>query len=40
MNKHIKRGAAIYDLCRIGKAALTNEMLVVSTLGIEVCPIL
>lgn len=39
MKKPIKRVAAIHDLCGIGKAALTNVIPVLATLGIEVCPI-
>lgn len=39
MKKPIKRIAAIHDLCGIGKAALTNVIPVLATLGIEACPI-
>jgi pyridoxine kinase len=39
MKKPIKRVATIHDLCGIGKAALTNVIPVLSSLGIEVCPI-
>lgn len=39
MKKPIKRVAAIHDLCGVGKAALTNVIPVLSTMGIEVCPI-
>jgi pyridoxine kinase len=39
MKKPIKRVAAIHDLCGIGKAALTNVIPVLATLGVEVCPI-
>ncbi len=39
MKKPIKRVAAIHDMCGIGKAALTNIIPVLSTLGVEVCPI-
>lgn len=39
MKKPIKRVAAIHDICGIGKAAMTNVMPVLATLGIEVCPI-
>lgn len=39
MKKPIKRVAAIHDLCGVGKAALTNILPVLSTLGVEVCPI-
>lgn len=39
MNKPIKRTAVIHDLCGIGKAALTNVIPVLATMGIEVCPI-
>jgi pyridoxine kinase len=39
MKKPIKRVATIHDLCGIGKAALTNVIPVLATLGIEVCPI-
>lgn len=39
MKKPIKRIATVHTLCGIGKAALTNIMPVLSTLGIEVCPI-
>jgi len=39
MKKPIKRVATIHDLCGVGKAALTNVIPVLSTLGIEVCPI-
>ena len=39
MNKPIKRVATIHDLCGVGKAALTNIIPVLSTLGVEVCPI-
>lgn len=39
MKKPIKRVATIHDLCGVGKAALTNVIPVLATLGIEVCPI-
>lgn len=39
MKKPINRVATIHDLCGIGKAALTNIMPVLATLGVEVCPI-
>lgn len=39
MRKPIKRIATIHDMCGIGKAALTNIMPVLATIGIEVCPI-
>lgn len=39
MKKPIKRIAAIHDLCGVGKAALTNVIPVLATLGVEVCPI-
>lgn len=39
MNKPIKRAAVIHDLCGVGKAALTNVIPVLATMGIEVCPI-
>lgn len=39
MNKPIKRTAVIHDLCGVGKAALTNVIPVLATMGIEVCPI-
>lgn len=39
MNKPIKRAAVIHDLCGIGKAALTNVIPVLATMGIEACPI-
>ncbi|RII34510.1 pyridoxamine kinase [Clostridium chromiireducens] len=39
MKKPIKRVAAIHDLCGIGKAALTNVIPVLATLGVEVCPV-
>lgn len=39
MKKPIKRVATIHDLCGIGKAALTNIIPVLSTLGVETCPI-
>lgn len=39
MKKPIKRIATVHDLCGIGKASLTNIIPVLSTLGIEVCPI-
>ncbi|MBW6410587.1 pyridoxamine kinase [Clostridium weizhouense] len=39
MKKPIKRVAAIHDICGFGKAALTNIIPVLSTLGVEVCPI-
>ncbi len=39
MIKPIKRTAVLHDLCGIGKAALTNVIPILSTLGVEVCPI-
>lgn len=39
MNKPIKRAAVIHDLCGVGKAALTNVIPVLATMGIEACPI-
>ncbi|NRY62774.1 pyridoxamine kinase [Clostridium beijerinckii] len=39
MIKPIKRAAVLHDLCGIGKAALTNVIPILSTLGVEVCPI-
>ncbi|WP_297422243.1 pyridoxamine kinase [Clostridium sp.] len=39
MKKPIKRVLTIHDLCGIGKAALTNIIPVLATLGIEACPI-
>lgn len=39
MNKPIKKAAVIHDLCGVGKAALTNVIPVLATMGIEVCPI-
>lgn len=39
MNKPIKRVAVIHDLCGVGKAALTNVIPVLATMGVEVCPI-
>lgn len=39
MNKPIKRAAVIHDLCGVGKAALTNVIPVLATMGIEPCPI-
>ncbi|SFC90543.1 pyridoxamine kinase [Clostridium uliginosum] len=39
MKKPIKRVATIHDLCGVGKAALTNIMPVLATLGVEVCPV-
>lgn len=39
MKKPIKRIATVHDLCGIGKASLTNIIPVLSTLGMEVCPI-
>lgn len=39
MKKPISRVAAIHDLCGVGKAALTNIIPVLATLGVEVCPV-
>lgn len=39
MKKPVKKIAVIHDICGVGKAALTNVIPVLSTLGVEVCPI-
>ena len=39
MKKPVKRVAVIHDICGVGKAALTNIIPVLSTMGAEVCPI-
>lgn len=37
--KPMKKAALLHDLCGVGKAALTNMMPILSSMGIEACPV-
>ncbi len=39
MNKPIQKIAILHSLCGVGKASLTNMIPILSTMGIEACPI-
>lgn len=37
--KPVKKALLLHDLCGVGKAALTNMLPVLGSMGIEACPV-